>query len=185
MSERIESILAEMRTRSREVKEAFGGRPDGVENMLDIWAGRIEAAWNREKAAIEADALAVGGLVEAERQRVVVSKTETTTVGNAAAMREALVELTDKVLDYLHKGLIQLPLPLENATAKARAALSAPARQCDVGTAEEQSERMEKVVCSKYHGCVRCPLRKAKSKYSDCSLEWAQTPYAAEEGGAE
>lgn len=61
--------------------------------------------------------------------------------------------------------------------------LAIPLRQCDVGTPEEQSERMEKAVCSKHHGCVRCPLRKAK--YSDCSLGWAQTPYAAEEGGAE
>lgn len=157
--ESLSDIVAEMRTRSREVKEAFGGRPDGVENMLDIWADRIEAAAKRE----------------------VVSKTETTTVGNAAAMRDALVELTDKVLDYLHKGLIQLPLPLENAIAKANAALAAPARQCDVGTADEQSERMEKAVCSKHYGCVRCPLRKAK--YSDCSLGWAQTPYAEEGAG--
>ena len=42
-------------------------------------ADRIEAAAEREKAEAEANALAVGGLVEAERQRVVVSKTETTT----------------------------------------------------------------------------------------------------------
>ena len=60
--------------------------------------------------------------------------------------------------------------------------LAIPLRQCDVGTADEQSERMEKAVCSKHLGCVRCPLRKAK--YSDCSLGWAQTPYA-EEGAAD
>ena len=69
-----------------------------------------------------------------------------------------------------------------SAISRARKAINAnPIRQCDVGTPEEQSERMEKAVCSKHHGCVRCPLRKAK--YSDCSLGWAQTPYA-EEGGA-
>ena len=33
-----------MRQRSREIKAAFGGRPDGVENMLDIWADQLEAA---------------------------------------------------------------------------------------------------------------------------------------------
>lgn len=44
----IAAIVAEMRTRSREVKGAAGGTPDGVENMLDIWADRIEAAHNRE-----------------------------------------------------------------------------------------------------------------------------------------
>ena len=41
---------------------------------------RIEAAWKHESAEIEADALAVGGVVEAARHKP----------GNAAAMREAL-----------------------------------------------------------------------------------------------
>ena len=98
------------------------------------------------------------------------------TPGNAAAMREALVAIRDALCEHPYDHD-------DDALANiANAALSAPPRQCDVGTPGEQSERMEKAVCSKHHGCVRCPLRKAK--YSDCSLGWAQTPYAAEEGGA-
>ena len=104
-------------------------------------ANLVEAAWKREKAEIEANALAVGGIVEAERKREREPVTERHAIGNAAAMREALVELTDNVMDYLHTGLIQLPLPLEEAIAKARAAISEPARNCDVGTAEEQVAR--------------------------------------------
>ena len=124
--------------------------------------------------------------IEAAAKRVVVSKTETTTVGNAAAMRSAL----EKVRFYLPYFLQYMRLHWEDAEAGGyyerilevvNAALSAPARQCDVGTPGEQSERMEKAVCSKHHGCVRCPLRKAK--YSDCSLVWAQTPYAEEGAG--
>lgn len=48
--ESLSDIVAEMRTRSREVKEAFGEKPDGVENMLDIWADRIESAARRDAA---------------------------------------------------------------------------------------------------------------------------------------
>ena len=119
--------------------------------------------------------------IEAAAKRGVVSKTETTTVGNAAAMREAL----EAALRFIGNLEIEPYSPLDEAASELRQrimdALSAPARQCDVGTPGEQSERMEKAVCSKHHGCVRCPLRKAK--YSDCSLVWAQTPYAEEGAG--
>ncbi len=115
--ETLSDIVAEMRTRSREVKEAFGGRPDGVENMLDIWADRIEAA----------------------AKRVVVSKTETTTVGNAAAMREALEALIAywdwNGFDAMRESRLK---------DMARAALSAPPRNCDMGTPEEQEGGLSK-----------------------------------------
>lgn len=39
------------------------------QELLRHFADRLEAAWKREKAAIEADALAVGGLVEKSRNR--------------------------------------------------------------------------------------------------------------------
>ena len=120
--------------------------------------------------------------IEAAAKRVVVSKTETATVGNAAALREALENIAGYAeTARCHTEDAHVLGYLEQIEKWAEAALSAPARNCDVGTAEEQSERMEKAVCSKHHGCVRCPLRKAK--YSDCSLGWAQTPYAEEGAG--
>lgn len=75
MSEKIADIVAQMRGR-------------GEDGRMDMWlwrqyADRIEEAWKREKAEIEADALAVGGIVEAARHKP---------VGNAAAMRETLVQ---------------------------------------------------------------------------------------------
>ena len=63
------------------------------------------------------------------------------------------------------------------------AALTEPPRNCDVGTAEEQTERFESF-CDKngridgVPRCEVCPLLNAL----DCSLVWAQMPY--EEGGA-
>lgn len=61
-----------------------------------------------------------------------------------------------------------------------------PLRQCDVGTAEEQSERFRAF-------CQKCKMPQfAESAYcahecscrdaADCKFAWAQTPYEAEEG---
>ena len=60
-------------------------------------------------------------------------------------------------------------------------ALSAPPRNCDVGTAEEQSERYEKFCYahrSREKGCGDCPL----CDIPCCEFAWLQMPY--EEGGA-
>ncbi len=68
------------------------------------------------------------------------------------------------------------------------AALSAPPRNCDVGTAEEQAER-HKAYCRKHYtpdalggNCRKCPLKDRRGW--SCQLAWAQTPYEAQEGGA-
>ena len=69
--------------------------------------------------------------IEAAAKRVVVSKTETTTVGNAAAMREAL----DAALRFIGNLEIEPYSPLDEAASELRQrimdALSAPARNCD------------------------------------------------------
>lgn len=55
-------------------------------------------------------------------------------------------------------------------------ALSAPPRQCDVGTPSEQADR-HRDLCLKYGGCSTCPRNKDEWSYKDCILDWAQTPY--------
>jgi len=74
-----------------------------------------------------------------------------------------------------------------SAIIRMRNALSSnPLRNCDVGTAEEQAERMrlycnshgvDEIVCFR---CDKCPLLTVKM----CELAWAQLPYEAQEGGA-
>lgn len=49
-------------------------------------ADRIDAAWKRERSKIEADALAVGGIVEAARHKP---------VGNAAAKKHRRTRIND------------------------------------------------------------------------------------------
>ena len=74
---------------------------------------------------------------------------------------------------------------IESLYHKTKDALVLPLRNCDVGTAEEQTERMANEYGRKYecyeteHG-THCPLYQ---EHTDCRLKWAQMPYEAEEGG--
>lgn len=108
-------------------------------------------------------------------------------IGNGAKMREAL-----EALSSWAKVVINNP---KDATAiecavfikeTIKAALAAPPRNCDVGTAEEQTERMHENYCS-HHECYviptdaepyGCPLYE---QGVDCRLKWARMPY--KEGG--
>jgi len=153
-----------------------GMNPNGTDECPDLesdiytLADRIEAAAKREREAAEADALSVGGVVEAERHKP----------GNAAAIREALEAINcidTRRLKRLLCELVEADIPdggqinkTISAVDKAKAALASPPRNCDVGTAEEQEARFH-ATGELYHTLT---LRNA--------LTWAQTPY--EEGGA-
>ena len=110
--------------------------------------------------------------------------------GNAAAMREAL-ERVDKFLSVLGKWLKDNDEVGEYALAAGvihtlvEHALSAPARNCDVGTAGEQSDRFTNLCDSR--DCSQCPVMSlwdfANGHTASCGVLWAQMPYA-EEGGA-
>ena len=91
------------------------------------------------------------------------------TPGNAAAIYAALVKIHD-LTNALDEKCGVDPVEIRDI---ARAALSAPARQCDVGTPEEQEARY-KMTGEVYHTLT---LKNA--------LAWAQTPYEAQEGCAE
>lgn len=114
---------------------------------------------------------------------------------NKQKMREALVEALNKVndaYDILSKPCVTLE-EVRQACREARGiiipALSAPPRQCDVGTEEELGMRFN-AWCRKHFtpdalggNCSKCPLKDRRGW--SCQLAWSQTPYAAEEGGAE
>lgn len=88
------------------------------------------------------------------------------TPGNAAAMREALVSVHALIADEPDGT----PM-IDAMKATIEAALSAPPRNCDVGTPEEQAKRWE-VYCNERH-CEECPWFHAES----CEFAWAQMPY--------
>ena len=141
------------------------------------YLARIEAAWRREKSEIEANALSVGGIVEAARHKL----------GNAAAMREACQKMRDLLmLRGDGKAYCILSWDEFNDSQKMlRSAISAPARQCDVGTAEEQIGRFREFCQAEKCGRYRCRGGSKSICIDRCAIAWAQMPYAAEEGAGE
>ena len=122
--------------------------------------------------------------IEAAAKRVVVSKTETVTVGNSAAMREALVAIREALL--LDCGMGPHTAFCVEVDRLTTTALSAPPRQCDVGTPGEQRVRFESFCKRKGDGfsaSAYCAYECPCGNKGDCKLAWAQTPYAEEGSG--
>ena len=93
---------------------------------------------------------------------------------NVRAMYDALVKVK-----RLFDGLIMFQPSIRKAHKAVNAALAAPPRNCDVGTAEEQSERYEKFCYahrSREKGCGGCPL----CDIVCCGFAWLQMPYESE-----
>ena len=105
---------------------------------------------------------------------------------NVKAMREALSRILGTV-DHLQTRFDMPKLAYEEIVELkqiAESALSAPPRNCDVGTSEEQAERFHSFCesnkqCGDVYSCECCQL----NSIEDCELAWSQMPY--EEGGAE
>ena len=111
--------------------------------------------------------------------------------GNAAKLREALeylCSISDLDLSELEAlgnrledtstyggGLV---LKLVHGVRNGQKALASPPRNCDVGTAKEQTDRYETFCASVHPSCVAC---KADSQYTKCEFVWAQMPYTESE----
>ena len=177
--ETLAAILAEMRREER----PYGISPDRIRSYAD----RIEAAAERERdedrqlAAIAESDEAFARCARCDRPERAIC--------NAAAMREALMKAK---LYFDHRGegtnLDDAGMAID-AIISIDAALAAPARNCDVGTAEEQAERHERFCAAHYKAdavdaqCFGCPA--SDKKETACEFVWGQLPFAPEEGGAE
>lgn len=109
--------------------------------------------------------------------------------GNAAAMREAMERAVDE-LDYIQQSVNPdgITISASRALRDCRAALSAPARNCDVGTAKEQMKRFVRFCRERVGQCSNssnCPAHHPCNEFATtyCQLVWAQMPYAPAEGG--
>ena len=88
-------------------------------------------------------------------------------VGNAAAMCEALKNIAAYAQEAkCHTTDAHILGYLDQIESWAKAALAAPPRNADVGTAEEQAERYKKQPGGIYHTLTLTD-----------ALEWAQRPY--------
>ena len=177
--ETIADIVAEMREFADTDSQSMGR--DVLRRRIQHFARRFEAAAKREREA-GSEAAQICGEIGEMIGREAAGK-DSLQVGNAAAMREALEALVG-VIDkcdsgdplWWHIGAKGVK-PLKDA----RAALSAPPRNCDVGTVAEQNERFDKY-CYDHRSheicCGKCPIFGEPC----CELAWSQMPY--EEGDA-
>ena len=151
-----------------------------VDRMADI-IDRIEAAWKREREA-GAEAAQICGEIGEMIGREAACKQSVTNCnhfGNAEKMRAAL-EKADAVLSLISKSawFIDANFSVNKAVIEAvnaiEAALSAPPRNCDVGTPEDQHNRFMRFCDSKSMGyCWGRGCRK-------CMAQWGQIPYEGE-----
>ena len=163
-AEPLDAILAEM---SDGIHTGRADIIDAVNERLLAYAGRIKAAVKREREEVTAARHAFVG-VDFAKDKPTYTCVEIAP-GNAAAMREALEQAK-------RDHWFDMSPDLRN---KIFAALAASARNCDVGTKEEQHKRF-KEFCEE-RDCHECPF----VGNPDCPLDWAQMPFAPAEGGAE
>ena len=97
---------------------------------------------------------------------------------NIKAMREALSRILG-IADHLQTRFVIPKFASEEILELkqiAEAALSAPPRNCDVGTVAEQNERFDKY-CYDHRSheicCGKCPIFGEPC----CELAWSQMPY--------
>lgn len=171
-NETIADIVEEMRNRA----EAARQYDDGIVMLLNTLADRIETVYKRETVEVSTRAatFAINKTNEEWRQKL----------GNAAKLREAAV----KIIDYLEPirkwtmptqengtELTALFAAIDTVYQMAKAALAAPARECDVGTAEEQSRRFCAFCRPRTEPCDGCACLEGSRK-GRCEFVWAQMP---------
>ena len=107
------------------------------------------------------------------------SVTDCNHLGNAANMREACENIAEYArLATCHTENSHLLGYLYQIEEWAEAAISAPSRNCDVGTSEEQDSRHSKW-CRRYgiDGDMEVACAHKDMSCALCSLRWAQMPY--------
>ena len=97
--------------------------------------------------------------------------------GNNKAIREALE--TVYRIAYTAKNDFDVFAGIERIRRISEAALGKPPRNCDVGTASEQDDRM--TLYCQTSKCESCPLWDNINNGVRCEFAWSQMPY--EEGG--
>lgn len=106
-----------------------------------------------------------------------IEKLKASTVGNSAALREALKDNT-QLLAVVHSD--EYTAEITEQIDKNTSVLAAPARNCDVGTADEQADRF-KAFCyanrTPDNECSKGCQFNDTSAVCYCQARWAQMPY--------
>jgi hypothetical protein len=153
-------------------------------HSLDLAHKREIDALNQRRTELDAEVAAkdevikrLNDAISEEQRRKMATAEKSSAVGDCAKLHEA-IEAVLLAFNYGESTIVnQLPFSkLLPMLRKCVEALAAPPRQCDIGTAEEQSKRCF-AYCNQYI-CKDCPCNTIGRR----TLVWAQMPY--EEGGA-
>ena len=156
------------------------------ETLDDIvaWIREIAQSWRQSNSY---DKVTIGGLGVCDALEKIADRIEAAKkreFGNAAATREALdsIAYTASMIAYTVGIGTRIAAMATEIIDKTAAALAAPQRNCDVGTATEQAKRMHEYCFSK--DSLGCPNHCLHSLQAfDCFCEWAQMPYNEKGGG--
>lgn len=172
--ETIADIMAEMRTFADSMeKHLLYDLRECATDYLRVLADRIEAADHRFREITKM--IPHEEAATAEMETTTPTSEESSAVGNASARREALEQIlwclgwmSDNAENKIIKDHLAKPIEL------AKSALSAPPRNCDVGTADEQVSRYNKFCMQR--ACSECPFYVASDLLA-CGVRWAQMTY--------
>ena len=138
-----------------------------------------EQAWRVFKRSHKDSHLDAYGLLRCIRWLLAPATEKEATMETNNKLREALSDACYAMFNFLkaQNGGYE---EMANALDKAKAALAAPPRNCDVGTAEEQYKRFMNMCNGKdVRQCAECSMRGFTPGCSRdrCFANWAQRPY--------
>lgn len=141
-------IIADMRRHIQAARD-FPQDIDITIGDVEDWADRLEAAAKRERAHQEA--LRINECIVSREEEADDWRKRT---GNAAALREALEGVLSALADVGFHPFVYGD-PLAEAVIKARSALAATPRTCDLFSSYAEAENYwhENVECAEVNGC--------------------------------
>lgn len=99
----------------------------------------------------------------------------------SSKQREAIAEMVEYAqAAACHSQDAHIDHYLSQIIAWGKKALNEPLRNCDIGTAEEQTRRMDAEYCTVQKSCYESPSGRRCPLYQpgvDCRLVWAQMRY--------
>lgn len=182
--ETIEDIVGDIRAQNQGLPEDGYALSPLVCDLLRL-ADRIEAAHEREQEDVIAATVVAAAKSASE---VYEPHIQSEPVGNSAKMREAIAKCVKLITEFGNAEIVKTPLDvIIDIETILNAALSAPARNCDVGTEQEQQDRFREF-CRHYESKGECGIGRSKAacpafqggRNPDCSLWWSQMPYESE-----
>jgi len=147
---------------------------DDFNSFLD----RIEAAYKRDIEKLNSVIQATVSRSDAEIDRLRPEAEELRKqIGNEVKLREVCMQMLELLMPEGYENCdVSIELDEDQVVKwrnRFRNALAAPARNCDMGTADEQAKRLNEW-CNGRH-CINCQF---KGGWPDeCKLQWAQLPY--------